>query len=375
MHSSSKAIAAGTFACICAAAGAQSSVTIYGVLDVGVEYAEAGSIHRVSESPSIGTGSRLGFRGTEDLGDGLAAVFRLESGVNIDVGALAQGGLAWGREATVGLSSRTYGTVLLGRSPTPYFFNVLAVDAFQQGHAGSLLASQRSTPTANNYLLPLLAQARMDNSISYVSPAFGGSVVVRLQGSLGEGSTSIGRGYAGSARYTEGPWDATIIYVRQSGANNANGSVRAFEAGGNYNFGPAKLFFGYTKEVNDCLTCTGIYARIQGLRPGGAGDFRLTNVGVRIPVGALILIGQAARIQDRSDYAAPTGSRDALNLAVGAEYSLSKRTVLWSSVGTVGNQNGSRYAVSAGNGPRGSAFVPDGNPRATSASLGMTHRF
>lgn len=360
---------------ICTAAGAQSNVAIYGVIDVGVEYAKAGSVHRVSESPSIRTGSRLGFRGTEDLGDGLSTVFRLESGVNIDAGAAAQGGLMWGREATVGLASRTYGTVLLGRAPTAYFFNVLAVDAFLQGHAGSLLASQRSTPTANNYLLPLLAQPRMDNSISYISPPLGGAVVVRLQGSLGEGSMSLGRGYAGSARYTEGPWDATVIYVRQNGANNANGSARAFEIGGNYNFGFARVFLGYTKEVNDCTTCTGAYARIQGLRAGGAGDFRLTNVGVRAPMGAFTLIGQATRIQDRSDYVAPTGNRDALNLAVGAEYSVSKRTVLWGSIGTIGNKNESKYAVSAGNGPRGSAFVPDGNPRATSGSLGMTHTF
>ncbi|GAB7522798.1 hypothetical protein PBS_17820 [Paraburkholderia sp. 2C] len=98
-------------------AHAQSSVTLYGLLDAGLQYTNnvgsGGSLFRQT-SGNI-NGSRFGMRGNEDLGGGLGAIFVLEGGFNINNGKSAQDGRLFGRQAFVGLSSKEYGTVSLGR--------------------------------------------------------------------------------------------------------------------------------------------------------------------------------------------------------------------------------------------------------------------
>src|SRR5690606_10200795 len=103
----------GTFS---GAALAQSSVTIYGVADAGIAYTDNGNPAGEQWSVESGqqSGSRLGFKGTEDLGGGLSAIFTLESGFNLDNGTSAQGGRLFGRQAWVGLNGG-FGTVKLGR--------------------------------------------------------------------------------------------------------------------------------------------------------------------------------------------------------------------------------------------------------------------
>ena len=104
---------------------AQSSVTLYGVLDEGVQFSSntknvvngvnVGGRQVVLDSTSGEQGSRWGLKGAEDLGGGLMAVFTLESGINLNTGALGQGGTEFGRQAFVGLSSSQYGALTLGR--------------------------------------------------------------------------------------------------------------------------------------------------------------------------------------------------------------------------------------------------------------------
>eukprot|EP01040_Poterioochromonas_malhamensis_P026971 gene26971-34042_t len=87
-------------------ASAQSSVTMYGVVDAGITYDNGPSAGTVTKLESgIESGSRLGFRGTEDLGSGLKALFVLEQGFDIDTGRSGQGGRLFGRQAWVGLNS------------------------------------------------------------------------------------------------------------------------------------------------------------------------------------------------------------------------------------------------------------------------------
>lgn len=115
------AVACSVLLSVCGAANAQSSVTIYGRADAGMDSPRSGgsSVNRVFSGGSAG--SNLGFRGVENLGGGLAAVFRLEMGINLDDGTLGQGGRAFGREASVGLSDARFGTLQMGRIPTPYY--------------------------------------------------------------------------------------------------------------------------------------------------------------------------------------------------------------------------------------------------------------
>jgi predicted porin len=154
-----------------------------------------------------------------------------------------------------------------------------------------------------------------------------------------------------------------------------SGYVRSALVGGSYNFGAFKLLGGYSAERNTCTTCTGALARMPGVTGNDASEFRLAQAGVRVPFGRSTLIAQIVRVMDRSNYAVSTGSRDANWFAVGGEHRLSKRTLLYAGIGTVGNQNGSMYALGTGSAQQPSNVVGAGNPRTTTLSLGINHSF
>jgi predicted porin len=130
----------------------------------------------------------------------------------------------------------------------------------------------------------------------------------------------------------------------------------------------ARLFAGVTDERNSCTTaCPGL-TRVTG---SSTTDFRLLNLGVRAPFGALTAIAQVTRVSDRSTYTAATPDRDANWFAIGAEYLFSKRSMLYGSIGTINNKNGSNYVLAAG--PRSSRPASSGPttrapPRPRSAS-------
>jgi predicted porin len=360
-----------------AAATAQSSVNIYGILDAAVELNNVGT-GTGKRLVSGGTaGSRLGFRGVEDLGGGLSAVFKLEAGLNIDDGTFGQGGRAFGRESTVSLASRDRGTLTFGRIPLPYYLFSFYVDAFEVGKPGGFVTLTRNASTGQRQIVPELATARADNSVQYTSPNIAG-FEARAQYAFGEGSTSLGPMVGGSLRYTNGPVDLVAVGMRQKAASSGTGHSDAQMFGGNYTFaGGPKVYVGYTREANSCSTCTGALARIAGLTATGAGDFRLINVGVRMPFGPWTAIGQAVRVQDRSSYAVNPGSRDATWLGAGVEYNLSKRTMLYSGFGTIGNRNGSAYNLGTGGAQALAASIvgSGGNARAKTLALGVLHRF
>lgn len=354
-------------ACI-PAAQAQSSVTIYGLVDAALEHSRTGvSLTRLVPGGSMG--SRLGFRGVEDLGGGLGAVFRLEMGLLNDEGGLGQGGRAFGRESSVGLTG-PFGAVHAGRLPTPHYVVSSGIDAFQWMGSGGLLALTRSESTTKQ-VFGLAVNARHDNAIGYVSPRWGG-LEARAMYSLSERQPTLGSGYGASLRYAAGPLDALIGYTRQNAGSAGTGRVDGLVAGGSYNFGAVRLFAGYSMDRNDCTNCRGALTRVDGAREG---DFRVYNVGARVPMGAFVAIAQVARVQDRSDYALPTGDRDATWWALGGEYSLSKRTVLYGSVGSIGNQNGSRYVLGTGTAQLPAGLIGSDNPRSTTVGVGVRHLF
>lgn len=367
-----RTVAATAAGLLCGTVQAQSSVTLYGLVDAGVDFSKAGGGTQTRLISGGSFGSRVGFRGAEDLGGGNSAVFRLESGINIDTGSYAQGGLAFGREASVGLASSTLGTVTLGRLPTPYYMVQSAVDAFLWVGSGGLTAITRSGTTSQQ-LLPQAVNARADNALNYVSPKLG-NVEVRALVAKGEGSTTIGNARGLSVRYAREAVDLLAGYGRQEGANG-QGGVTSVVVGGSYNFGPARVFAGYTSEKNSCGTCTGILARPEGVAGGSAAEFRLINLGVRVPLGSATAIAQVVRVQDRSQYAVATPDRDATWVAVGGEYALSKRTAFYATLGMIGNRNGSQYALGSGTVQQSAKFVAAGNPRSTTLSLGMRHVF
>jgi predicted porin len=287
------------------AASAQTNVTVYGVADAGLSYYRSDLVsRRVSLDDGIGSGgSRLGFRGEENLGGGLAAIFQLENGFSIDTGAAKQGGRLFGRQAWVGLKG-DFGTVRLGRQWTPLFLAVDAVDPFNNVLAGDATYWLGS----NIFAIDL----RMDNAISYATTV--GGVSGEVAYSVGEvaGNTSANRQIGGTLSYLQGPLNIVLSHHNINDAT-ANGAAKATLLGGTYNFGPATAHLGYTVEKTNAAAVTTL-------------DARTALVGVSIPAGAGKVMASYIRRDDKT-----LANSDSAQLALGYIYPLSKRTSLYTS--------------------------------------------
>lgn len=182
-----KTFAGAALAMFTVAAHAQSSVLIYGILDEAITYTNntgtsnangtvtpAGSKFAM-DSLSGTAGSRLGFRGDENLGGGLHTIFTMESGVNLPAGSLGQGGLMWGRQIFVGLRSAKFGQVTLGRQyDSVYNFTLLLTSGSLTSNGASMHAGDLDNAAIN---------LRQNNSIRYLSPnikglTFGGGLAL-----------------------------------------------------------------------------------------------------------------------------------------------------------------------------------------------------
>jgi predicted porin len=202
------------------AASAQSSVTLFGIVDANVSLGRGTLTDRNLITNSGYNTSRLGFRGTEDLGGGMSASFWLEAGFNNDDGtgvntntnnqaapaALVAGnqGLTFGRRSTVSLAG-SFGEVRLGRDYTPHFYNTTAFDAFGGNGVGTT-----ATVDAANGGIPFAAnvtRVRASNSIGYFLPANLGGIYGQAMYYLGENAQNgaatedDGNGYSGRIGY------------------------------------------------------------------------------------------------------------------------------------------------------------------------------
>nr|WP_315249834.1 porin [uncultured Duganella sp.] len=337
------AIAIGLAAAGCAAsAQAQSNVTVYGIVDGALAHmtnADA-SGNGVTRMPSL-TGSlpsRIGFRGTEDLGGGLSAVFVLENGFTPDTGALGQGGRLFGRQAWVGLRGN-WGTLQLGRMMNMTFIATARSDVM-----GPNLFSISSIDL-------YLPNARSDNAIGYMGN-FNGLVVGATysfgrDGSAAGGPSATGcagevasnsracRQYTGLLGYESKQYGATVSYDKLYGnAGAANGLTssdkydRRITANGYYMFGATKLGAGVIDRKTDAVS--------------GVVESDLYYVGVSIPDGLWTVDAQAARKNVR-------GSGDDTNLfVVRLTYGLSVRSAVYAGVGRMDNHGAAAIALDAG---------------------------
>ena len=257
-------------------AHAQSSVTLYGIIDEGVQYnsnaknvvgrTNVGGRQVALDSTDGPNGSRWGLRGAEDLGGGLKAIFTLESGINLNNGAFAQGGTAFGRQAFVGLSSSQYGTLTMGRQYDSVVTYVQPVSAYGYIAGSTLLDHPGDLDNLGN-------TARTNNAIKYGSPNFNG-LTVGAEVSLGgqAGNVTGGGGYSAGAAYANGPIVLGVGYNyvkdptgtagtafftdNQNGATILGGSLNSgyaaatsyqvVAAGGSYKIGPATIGMTYS---------------------------------------------------------------------------------------------------------------------------------
>lgn len=338
-------------------ASAQTNVTIYGVADAGIRYRDNdASTNNTTWGLDSGlqSGSRLGFRGTEDLGGGLSAIFTLEGGFNIDDGSFGQGITAsattpgmtrlFGRQVFAGLSGG-FGAVKLGRQYAPIRGALESVDPFGFGLAGN---------AANVFNVH---GERTDNTINYSTPNFSG-FTGQLAYTFGEitGDNSAGRHFGLSAAYANGPINVVLAHHDQHvlGGGTATvfpatpaGGQKTTMLGGTYDFGVAKLHAAYSHSRGENA------AGVTNLDRDDA------MIGVSAPVGSGTIL--ASYIHRSDDIGA---DRDANQIALGYVHNLSKRTNLYTSYARTRNDAAASLNGAAAAGRDPSTF-----------NVGIRHRF
>jgi predicted porin len=318
------------------AALAQSSVSIYGILDAALVGENGGSAgHQTKVTSGAASASRIGFRGTEDLGDGMQAFFTLETGAKIDTGELDATNTIFNRQAFVGLKTNA-GSVALGRQYTPYHLALTqAIDPFGTGYAG----------TSKNLLPDNGTNVRASNSVTYSSPKLQG-VNVDLFYSAGEQTEiSAGRQYGAGLNYANGPLALRLVYnarntdVVATGVNHDIG--RNYLIGGNYSFKIIQVFAGYEVDKGfNSATLGNSNNPYGGVKPTPSTDGRDCILGFKAPVGPGTLMFSTQYKDDRTHF-----NQDASEWGVGYSYRLSKRTDLYVAYAHINNKNGAGYTV------------------------------
>ncbi|MGO4329034.1 porin [Cupriavidus sp. 2TAF22] len=347
-------------ASVCAgSAYGQSSVTLYGVVDTGIEYANhqtEGNNSVVRMTPGNMAGSRWGLRGTEDLGGGLKSLFVLESGFESDTGRASQNSRLFGRSAYVGLQSG-WGVLTLGRQTNALYDIFGTVDPMWIASKYSILVQDAAF------------SARADNTVKYVG-IFGGLKAnamysfgadsTRDNASEVPGSPKIGREIGGSLTYTGQNWEVTAAYDQiNTGTRTTtpDATTRRAVVGGNFAIGNATLFAGYrwAKALDGAL--------LPGARAGSNQRSNLYWTGVRYQVTQPLNVVAAAYYQDFSG-----ASADPWFFVLSSDYAFSKRTDVYLNVGYTKNKNGSTLGL-------GSFGTVANSANQFGAVAGIRHKF
>jgi len=360
-------ISLGVWAAACTTAQAQSNVTVYGLLDASVEHltnvGAAGD--GLTRMPGL-TGSvpsRLGFRGMEDLGNGLKAVFTLESGFGVDGGTFNQGGRAFGRQAFVGLSGN-WGTLTLGRQYSMLFWSQLDADILGPNAFGSA--------SLDNYL----PNARVDNAIAYRGTFSG--VTLGATYSLGRDTVNAGPSPAGTNCAGESATDKQACrqwsVMAKYDAPNWGVAVAVDEMRG----GPG-AFAGLTSSsMKDRRSTLAGWAKVGGVKVGAGLIARDNDASVAAPRSNLWYVGAAynatpALVLDgevfKLDY--KNSRNSAMLYALRATYNLSKRTAVYATAGHISNKG--TLALSVSNAAAGG--TPAAGEGQTGVAVGVRHSF
>ncbi|MGO4332444.1 porin [Cupriavidus sp. 2TAF22] len=341
-----------------------SGIVLYGLIDVGVEYANrqpdnAGSVTRMTSGNLAG--SRWGLRGSEDLGAGYSAIFVLESGFDTDTGKSGQNSRLFGRQAFVGLQN-PLGKITLGRQITPFFEFGGDYDPMQLGTKYSLISQD------------VYFVSRSDNSVKYAGTfgSFSASALYSFGvdstvngGSEVPGAPKIGREYGVRVRYASGPFSIGAIYDQVGTgtlAASPDARIRRAAVAASFDIGPAHTFAGYRRaKAYDGGIVTGALA--------GAGNqaSNLYWAGLRYDLSAALSLTGAAYYQDFKNTNA-----DPWLFSLLLDYSLSKRTDIFTAVGYTLNRHGSNLGLSNGSSGFGQTTA---GANQFGVTTGIRHRF
>jgi len=367
-------------------AHAQSSVTLYGIVDTGITLlhgvANSSGVNQgnqVSMTPGNLSGDRFGLKGSEDLGGGLKTIFQLENGFHVNDGTLGQGKRMFGRQAFVGLTGDSWGTVTAGRQYDPL------VDLVQPVQGDNWLGGIFSTPgdidNADN-------SARVNNAIKYASPVWSGLQFEAMYSFGGvAGTTGSGQSYAGAVAYSNGPlnlaggyyhlsngnattttrpastWDS-LFNTTVNSAYSSAASINNARVGGNYAVGPVTLggYYSYAEYTADASST---FTRNEKYNTGS--------------VYAMWQVSSPLQTEAGYTYMKSSGDSSAKysQFALAADYFISKRTdfYLQAAYQLASGKNGTTENGGAAQANIGSIEVDSGNNKQALVTVGIRHKF
>ena len=320
------------------AASAQSSVTLYGKVDLGLVLDSGNASGKsIRISSGVTGGSRIGFKGVEDLGGGMKAAFQLETGYCADSAAGAPNFCTgsnqfMGRQAHGDLTG-AFGAISAGRQYSLGFNNLSTIDPFGTGFAGQV----------NNIVDP--SGIRLNNSVTYSTPTIGG-VTASGEIAFGEqtGNWEANRETGAGLTYASGPAYAGFTFYDVSNAAGNGAARKNYLFGGTYDFGVVK-----------------VHALAQ--KSTGASSLDVLDLmgGVTVPVAGGQVLASYIHHNDRT-----SADKDAQQLGVGYLYPLSKRTSVYTAFARIQNLHGATFTV-------GNATATGTGDKAF--NLGVVHNF
>lgn len=393
---------------------AQTSVAIYGIVDAGMQVSSFGNGTSYALQSGIADGSRLGFRGTEDLGGGWKTIFTLEARIELDNGTNSNGyvsdgfnqnlvrglpapvaaalapsivlparvvnpnGALFDRTSAVGLVT-PYGAILAGRQYSAGYEILALADPFEAGTAagwGNIAGG------AGGFITPGIA-IRYSNTLQYRIELPSGIGASLMYGFEDTGSTNLSKhAYGANLRYKANGWNVGVGY-NQEEDQNGNRSLRSALAGGSYSLGPAKFFLGYLRMQNDhsvlvplltpqLTAATGSAVLGNALTAIVANNARLDadsfTIGAHYAIGSGRVMAGISRVNDRL-----ASNNDATLYGLGYDYNLSKRTDLYVFGAHIANERNAQYALGGAGYTGGATSGPgvDGD----ALQFGIRHRF
>lgn len=325
------------------AAFAQSSVTLYGVVDASVESVKGNTAGKSTTFNRVSSGnlatSRLGFKGVEDLGGGLKAKFQLEAAVSADTGASATGRF-FDRAAWVGLASAEAGELRIGRQDSligAQIADTIGAQAYDASVIAGTLGGSSSF------------YRRIDNALTYIAPTFVPGLTLSAQYSTAVDSVTagnnnaeavsgskLGRAYGFAANFVQGPLAAGAAYINTNSSVTLQQENVGLYVYGAYDLGVAKLTAFYNDDTNDGNRAVNGH-RLYGFQAAVPVVTNLTVTGGYAYAHNVTTAGTFDTKGTKHDNAGI--------ITLKAQYDLSKRTAVYALFTEVQNSDNARLAL------------------------------
>jgi predicted porin len=320
------------------AASAESSLTLFGVVDVNARYLKNATVNETQVGTDGISSSRIGFRGVEDIADGLRAGFHLESSVVPDTGNINPSGKFWHRRSTVSLYTR-YGELRLGRDTVPTWLAYVDGDVYSTTGIGDGSKTYAALGGADTRL-------RSDNLVAYFLPSNPWGIYGTIASAPSEGVA--GRRYAGvRLGYRAGPMDASAAYSETS---VATGTYKLAIVSGSFDLAFAKLYA--VAQKTELLEAANVHV----------------TLGASVPVPG---IGGTVRASyTKADGQGTLELNDADHYVLGYIYDLSKRTAVYTTVSVIDNKGGANFSVGGIAG-----FTQPAGTKSQGVESGIRHSF